>query len=307
MKEYRKYIKKWQDASIKMNEAMQKGDFELADNLLKESTKAYNKYKECSAYPKSNREKSFGELNYMLESELPNFFKHNKKALKECTNLIKEDKNLRSAFRFIDALRRYNCDGDPCSYVNESLMLASNEIDRNTFNESVEKLADMLSKYEIGGYSLDEETVKYFKACEEVLLEKKSLANLTNYTNSINLISGYIEKHKLPVVESKKSIKSISEELEKKIANLTEEEQTLVQDIIDFKKPMVEAKQEQLFNRFKNECLSIVEGLMVDANDDEKFGLDAIKEQLENKKYCKETIVQDIANLLEIKDVLTEK
>ena len=307
MKEYKKYIRKWQDASIKMNEAMQKGDFKLADSLLNEASEAYKRYKECSTYPKSNREKSFGELNYMLESELPKLFKKNKKALKECTVLIKEDKNLCSAFRFIDALRRYNCNGDSRTYVNESLELATNGIDRKTFRESIEKLADLLSKYEIGGYTLDEETVKYFKACEKVLLEKKKLSNLTDYTNSANLVASYIENHKSPIVESKKSIETISEELEKKIANLTEEEQTLVQDIIDFKKPMVEAKQEQLFNRFRNECLNIVEGLMSEANDDEKSGLNAIKEQLENKTYCKETIIQDIANLLEIRDVLSEK
>ena len=307
MKEYNKYVKKWQDASIKMNEAMQKGNFELADNLLKESTDAYNRYKECCSYPESNREKSFGELNYMLESELPVLFKKNKKALKECTKLMKEDTNLRSAFRFIDALRRYNCEGDPRVYVNESLELASKDINRNTFRESVEKLADMLSKYEIGGYTLDEDTVRYFKACEKVLLEKKMLTNLTDYTNSANLVASYIDNHKSPVVESKKSIETMTEELEKKIANLTEEEQTLVQDIIDFKKPMVEARQEQLFNRFRNECLNIVENLMSGANDDEKSGLESIKEQLENKSYCKETIIQDIANLLEIRDVLSEK
>ena len=307
MKEYNKYVKKWQDASIKMNEAMQKGNFELADNLLKESTDAYNRYKECCSYPESNREKSFGELNYMLESELPVLFKKNKKALKECTKLMKEDTNLRSAFRFIDALRRYNCEGDPRVYVNESLELASKDINRNTFRESVEKLADMLSKYEIGGYTLDEDTVRYFKACEKVLLEKKMLTNLTDYTNSANLVASYIDNHKSPVVESKKSIETMTEELEKKIANLTEEEQTLVQDIIDFKKPMVEARQEQLFNRFRNECLNIVENLMSGANDDEKSGLESIKEQLENKSYRKETIIQDIANLLEIRDVLSEK
>lgn len=307
MKEYNKYVKQWQDLAIQMNEAMQKDDFELADKLLSESTDVYNRYKECSSYPQSNRERSFGELNYMLESELPKLFKKNKKALKECTKLMKEDKNLRSAFRFIDVLRNYNCDGEARTYVSESLELAANDINRKTFRESIEKLADLLSKFEIGGYKIDEDTVKYYKDCEKVLFEQKKLTNLTDYTNAINSIASYIENHKAPIVESKESIDSISESLEKKIANLTEEEKTLVQDIIDFKQPMVEAKQEQLFNRFKNECLNIVSELMVEANDEEKEGLNTIKEQLENKMYCKETIVQDIANLLEIRDVLSEK
>lgn len=305
MKEYNKYVKQWQDLSIKLNEAMQKDNFVLADKLMDECVNAYNKYKECCSLPETNRNKTFGELNYMLESQLVNLFKHNKKALKECTLLMKEDKNLRSAFKFIDAMRKYNCEGNAHNYVKESLELS--KIDKKTFKESVNKLADLLSKHEIGGEQLNEEAVKYFKACENALSEEKKLTNLTDYTNSVNLIASYIESHKSPIKESKKSIETISEEFENKIANLTEEEQSLVKDIIDFKQPTVEMRQEQLFNRFKNECLNTVNSLMNEADNEEKDGLMAIKEQLENKEYCKTTIVEDIAKLLEIRDVLSEK
>ena len=307
MSEYNKYVKAWQDICIKMNESMQKHEFDQVDRLFEESRRSYEKYKECCSYPESNRKKTFGELNYMLESELPSLFKHNKKGLKECTLLIKEDKNLRSAFRFIDALRNYNCEGDTHNYVIESLELAAHDIDRKTFIESVNKLADILSKYEIGGYKIDEDTVRYYKACDKVLFEEKKLSNLTDYTNSINSIASYIDSHKKPVVESKKTIDAISEELERKIANLTEEEQSLVQDIIDFKKPMVEVRQQNLFDKFKNECIETVDKLMKEAQEEEIEGLTSIREQLENKEYCKETIVQDIAKLLEIRDILMEK
>lgn len=305
MKDYNKYVRRWQDLAIKMNEAMQKDNFALADKLLNESIETYNHYKECCSLPKSNREKSFGELNYVLESELVNLFKKNKKALKECTILMKEDKNLRSAFKFIDAMRKYNCEGNAQNYVKESLELAN--IDKKTFRESVNRLADLLSKYEIGTCNIDEETVKYFKNCEKALCEEKKLTNLTEYTNSINSIASYIESHKPQIKESSNGIDEITEELEKKIANLTEEEQSLVKDIIDFKQPMVETRQEELFNKFKNECLDTVKHLMTDASDDDKEGLNAIKGQLENKSYCKDTIVEDIAKLLEIRDVLMEK
>ena len=305
MKEYNKYVRKWQDLSIKLNEAMQKDNFVLADKLMKESVEAYNKYKECCSLPESNRNKTFGELNYILESQLVNLFKHNKKALRECTLLMKEDNNLRSAFKFIDAMRKYNCDGSAHNYVKESLELS--KINKKDFRESVNKLADLLSKHEISGEQLDEDTIKYFEACDNALSEEKKLTNLTDYTNSVNLIASYIESHKSPIKESKKSIETISEEFEKKIANLTEDEQSLVKDIIDFKQPMVEVRQEKLFNRFKNECLNTVNSLMSEGNDEEKEGLAAIKEQLENKEYCKETIIEDIAKLLEIRDVLNEK
>lgn len=307
MNEYKKYVKEWQDLCIKMNEAMQKNNFPMADRLLNEVTETYNRYKECCSYPESNKKKTFGELNYMLESELPNLFKANKKALKECTSLMKEDKNLRSAFRFLSSLSKYNCDGDVRPYVTESLELASVGIDKKTFRESVEKLADLLSKYEIGKNGINEEMRKYFESCEKVLLEEKKLANLNDYTNSVNTIISYVESHKQPVTESVKTIEKISEELEKKIANLTEEERSLVQDIIDFKKPMIETRQEKLFNHFKNECIETINKLSENADSEEVEGLKAIKEQLEKKSYCKETIVQDMAKLLEIRDILMEK
>lgn len=307
MKEYNKYVRKWQDIAIKMNEAMQKDDFKLADELMSESVEAYNRYKELCSYKGSNREMSFGELNQMFESAMPTLFKENKKALGECARLIKEDSNLRSAFRFIDALRKYNCDGDANSYVNECLSLASSGIDKKSFKESVEKLADKLALYEVGGYKIDEDESKYFKACDKVLCEDKKLSNMTEFTNSMNSISSYIEEHKAPIRESIKSMDVMVEELGKKIANMSEEEQSLVQDIIDFKAPMVEDRQRRLLEKLKGECLGIIGGLIEGANTDELSGLNAIKEQIEKKDYCKETIVLDIANLLEIRDVLMEK
>jgi len=307
MKEYNKYVKSWQQLCIQLNEAMQKDDFDTADRLLEESAQAYNRYKECCSYQEDNRNMTFGELNYMLESELPRMFKSDKTALKECTKLMKEDNNLRSAFRFIDSMRNYGCDGDAKNYVAESLELVADGIDRKTFRESVEKLADLLSRHEIGGCKVDEEARKFYSACEKVLTEKKSLSNLTDYTNSVNTIASYIEANKKPMTESRKSVDKLTEELEKRIANLTEEEQSLVQDIIDFKRPMVEERHEKLFNRFKNECLNTVDTLMEGASEEDREGLNAIKAQLEGKTYCKETIVQDIANMLEIRDVLSEK
>ena len=308
MKEYNKYVKKWQDLTIQMNEAMQNDNFELADKLLKESNEAYNRYKECSYIPESNKSMTFGELNYMLENELPNLFSKNKQALKECTKLIKEDKNLLSQFKFIDSLRKYNCDGDAKDYVNESIALVKNTINKKTLRESMDKFASLLAKYEIGGQTIDENVSQYFQNCEKVLFEDKKLSNLTEYTNAVNSIAEYIESHKSPVVESKKSIEAMSEDLEKKIANLTEEEQSLVKDIIDFKQPKVEERQKGLFNKFKNECLETISSLISESNsEDDTDGLQAIKEQLEGKEYCKESIIQDIAQLLEIRDVLLEK
>lgn len=308
MKEYYRYVKKWQDLAIRMNEAMQKDDFRLADRLIKESNETYEKYKECSGYPKKNNELSFGELNYMLESELPKLFTKDRKALKECVKLIKEDKNLLSQFKFIDSLRRYSCDGDAKAYVMESVELAKKNIDRNTVKESVNKFGKLLAKHEIGGIGIDEDTASYFRNCEKVLTEDKKLTNLTEYTNAVNSIADYVGNHKASVVEDKDSIEKMTEDLEMKMGSLTEEEQSIVKDIIDFKKPRVEENQRKLFGKFKNECMETISRLMTEAeSEDDKDMLRGLEKQIDDKEYCKDIIVKDIAQMLEIKDILLEK
>jgi hypothetical protein len=73
---------------------------------------------------------------------------------------------------------------------------------------------------------------------------------------------------------------------------------------MDFKQGEKNEKKEKLFNRFKNECLNTIDKLISESNNEEKEGLLAIKEQIEDKTYCAETLVKDMAKLLEIRDIL---
>jgi hypothetical protein len=59
-----------------------------------------------------------------------------------------------------------------------------------------------------------------------------------------------------------------------------------------------------MFNKLKTECLTLIDKLMVESSEDEKSGLDTIKNQIVDKNFCNETLVQDIAKLLEIRDIL---
>ena len=85
---------------------------------------------------------------------------------------------------------------------------------------------------------------------------------------------------------------------------LNEEERDFVKEITDFKKNGNDEKKMKLFNKFKNECIVTIDKLISESNDDEKDGLIAIKNQITSKEYCSETLVKDMAKLLEIRDVL---
>jgi hypothetical protein len=303
MKEFSKYVKQWQDTSIKLNEAMQKDDFKTADKLIKESVDLYNKYKSASQLPEQNKDKSFGELNYMLETQLHT---KDKEIIKECMDYVKNDPNLLYQFRFIDSLRNYSCNGNAKDYVNEALNMAKENIDKKTLKESVKKFSSFLALKEIGNETIKEEDVRFYKNCNKLISENKKMGNLSDYTNTLNEVAEYVEKHKKN--PNLQDVDKLTEDLSQKIANLSEESQSLVKDIIDFKNPMVEENQKKVFNRFKNECLDQINVLKETITDQTELnGLESLKEDIEKRIYCKETIVKDLATLLEIRDILLEK
>lgn len=304
MKEFSKYVKQWQDTSIKLNEAMQKDDFKTADKLIKESLDLYNKYKSASQLPKQNKNKSFGELNYMLECSLPKM--KDKKIIKECMDYVKNDPNLLYQFRFIDSLRNYSCNGNASDYVNEALNMAKENIDKKTLKESVKNFSNFLALKEIGNETINEEEARFYKNCNKLITENKKMGNLSDYTNTLNEVAEYVERHKKST--NTQDLNKLTEDLTKKMAKLSEESQSLVKDIIDFKSPMVEDRQKKVFNRFKNECLEQIDTLKETITDPTELNnLDSLKEGIEKKIYCKETIVKDIATLLEIRDILLDK
>jgi hypothetical protein len=308
MEQYNRYIKLWQQCILKMNQAINDNNFEEADTWENKANEAYEKYKEDSKLPYENENRNFGELNYIFEDALPRLFKSNKKALKECMTMIKEDKNLLYQFKFYNALSKYSSNDDAKDYIKESLELASNNINYKTVSESVKRFGKLLAKHELGAnVELDEDTKKYYSSCTKLLTEKKKITNLNERVNHISYLNKYLMEHKKPAEVESIDIKKMTESLDKKIANLNENERALVKDIIDAKKPRAEAIKEELFNKFKNECINKVNEMLQQENCDEKDGLNNIKEQLENQRYCSETIVKDIAKIMEIHSILFEK
>ena len=85
---------------------------------------------------------------------------------------------------------------------------------------------------------------------------------------------------------------------------LTESEIDLVKTITSAREPLAEARREKLFNAYRDECIKKVnEMIEAEPSNEELKGL---KSQIESKTYNKESIVEDMAKLLAIRDVLDE-
>ena len=305
MDEKQKYIKIWEAAVAKAREAMEQGGIEAAEKYVQEMDDAFERYKEACNFEDSMIDSNFATINATLESVLPKLMAKNKKALRECVKLIKEDKNLLAQFKFCNALRKFNCDTDAKDYINESLKLVSKDINYKTLKESNRKFAKLLIKYNIKPSNINENEMKFAKSCDYLLTHKKSLNNLTNFTNNLKSASDYLVENK-KLNENKVDILSMAEQVEKKLNSLNEAEQALVKDIMMANSSGAETRRMNLFNKIKNECIEKINKMISENEGDEKERLLNLKETIMLKEYDKSNIVGDIAKLLEIGAVLSD-
>jgi len=306
MNEKLKYFNKWQKACENAASAMRKGDISLADQFIQEMEDAYERYKEAANFEDSTRDASFATLNMTFENAIPSLFIKNKPAVKNCIKLIKEDKNLLTQFKFYNALKNFNCDTDAMSYVNESLELVSKDIDLKTLKESNSKLANLMIKYNIRpSKELNESDINFANSCDYLLEHKKKLSNLTEFTNNVKVVSDYILENKKEK-GNKLNVLAMAEQVEKKLNSLNESEKELVKDIMSVKNSVGESRRQNLFNKIKNECVDKINKMISENDGDEKERLLNLKETILLKEYDKNSIVEDIAKLLEIGAVLSD-
>jgi hypothetical protein len=87
---------------------------------------------------------------------------------------------------------------------------------------------------------------------------------------------------------------------------LNEAEQALVNDIMNARTSVAESRRQTLFNKIKNECVDKINKMIEENSGDEKERLLNLKETILLKEYDKNSIVEDIAKLLEIGAVLSD-
>ena len=306
MDEKLKYQQIWINASEKAKDALVNGDMEAFNKYFQEMEDAAERYREACNFEDSTINADFATLNTTIESVLPKLMVKNKKALKECVKLIKEDKNLSAQFKFCNSLRKFNCDTDAKDYINESLSLVAKDIDYKTLKESNRKFAKLLIKHNIKpSNDINESDLKFAKNCDYLLTHKKTLNNLTEFTNNIKSASDYIvENRKLN--ENKVDVLSMAEQVEKKLNSLNESERALVADIMMANSSGAESRRMNLFNKIKNECIEKINKMISENDGSEKERLLNLKETIMLKEYDKNNIVADIAKLLEVGAVLSD-
>ena len=152
---------------------------------------------------------------------------------------------------------------------------------------------------------INEEYRKLYDSGNKLLVNEAKMTNFFDIQRGRNNIIKYMDAHKNDVIKEDKSPEKLISDYENKLKeNLTESEISFVQQITDFRTPIAEQRKEKLFNKFKNECIDKINEMLKENSENSE--LIDLKKQLEEQKFNKETIVKDIAKLLEIRDILMD-
>ena len=306
-----KYQKEFSNYIKIMNEALKRNDFKAYDyakGLLDESIEDCKHEK---ALLGEMNTVNFGVLNHVFEQQLPSLIKSNKKAVRDVIKLIKEDKNLLGQFNFYNVIKnQYKGASANLVESREALEklaeISVKGIDQKSVKESNKKLRKvMLENSIIPTEFVDEESKKLYESGHVILTHKKTSANMMPLIESYHNVCEYMDKHKNDEVRGDKNPDEMIREFEEKLkTNLNESEISFVQQITDFRTPIAEQRKEKLFNKLKEDCLTVIKSMLKE--DSENTSLVDLNNQLNEMKFDKNNIVKDIAKLLEIRDILMD-
>ena len=306
------YTKEFSNYLQIMSEALNKKDFAVYDaakEMLEETVEDCKHEKQLAEQLNTT---NFGILNHIFEERLPELFKTNKKAVRDVIKTIREDKNLMGEFNYYNAIRQYK--GKIAEKISPDMIMSKlNEaivatINKSTVIESNKKFRKVLKENNIiPNDFVDDEMKELYESGHNILTKNSgSINNVMVIAESSDNIKSYMDKHKTDAVkEAIDPDKLVREYKEKLKDTLTESEMSFVQQITDWRSPIAEQRKEKLFNKFKNECIDKINEMLKE--DKDNVELKGLSDQINEMSFNKDTIVKDIAKLLEIRDILLDE
>lgn len=306
----KEYNKEFSNYINIMSEALKREDFKAYEYTKSMLDECIEECKEDKALMNEMKTSNFGVLNHIFESQLPTLLKVNKKAVRDVVKAIREDVNLRSEFNFYNVIKnQYNSDLSSKigaeAMLNEIADVIINNINQDTVIDSNKKLRKIMEDNNVVPIDyVDDDSRKLYESGHILLTNKKKASNMIALMESQKSVCEYMENHKVINDAKKKDVGSLIEEFENKLkTNLNESEMSFVKQITDFKSPIAEQRKEKLFNKFKNECVEKLNKMLKEDKNNES--LKSLSKQIGEMKYNNESIVGDIAKLLEIRDILS--
>lgn len=310
------YQELYHKGSVLMQSALKKygnGDFEGGNKDREEANKYYD-----SAEQETNAEiekmnslygesRNFGVIYKVIEENTDNLYndKDKRKVFKGIIKLLKEDKTLNTEFKLYNALRNpVGVDNVP-TYVDEAFNLAKSSLDEKKIRESNEKLLKAVQKANLFEFvDIDDDEMELYENVEYILLNNVTFQNLNEHSVAKAKVRNYVNKHNLNKTIERPTESNYKEKYreitEKYSTGLTNDEYKLISEIYESK------DKKLLFEKKKYEAINALTEYAKTSNDSDKEDVVMIVEKLNAKEFNEKTLLSDIAELVEISQIMNE-
>lgn len=300
--------------NINLNEINDTKSLKALQNKLNEAFDKRLVALQKDEFGKQLSESSFGYIKKCFEEFVPFLFenKEGQKLMGKYIKTIKENKNLSTLYNIYEGIRRTGKDSD-VDYFISALSSSEKEINKKTIKEDVKKLGDILNTaYHLVCESKNTLMIptnndKLDAAVEYLVEHKSTTQNLSEYSVAVKAIREDIESREtsLPLKVKRSNVDNtfdvMVEQFNEKYNDLSEAEISIVNEILSAKDPQV------VFDKYINECLDAIDKKRTYFKKIEdiasKKRLDGVYEQISKKEYSKETLSEDIDNILQLTEL----
>lgn len=247
--------------------------------------------------------RNFGLIYNVFENSVKIFGNDDvrKKFINEFINTIKKDKTLMVEFMVYNALETPKNVSDSVGYVNDVIEEVK-KLDKTKLKESNQKLIGVLRKYGLNETVVpNKEKQTLYENIEFVLFNDKKIGNLTDYQVCVKTLAESVEKNNVNIQQ-----KTLEDFYSEKMSEINEKYEKLLTDEEKlFLTEMEKSKKDRKLVFDKNKEI-LVKSLNEKINSDNENSAEwaTILEKIEKKAYNDKTSIVDIAEMIEIKNIL---
>jgi len=312
-----KYTDNYHKGSVLMQSALKKyanGDYKGGDKDRREANKYYDSAELEVNHDMINRMNSlygeslnFGVIYKVIEENTDNLYTDEKKrkSFKPIIKLLREDKVLNTQFKLYDALRNPKDVENVSTYVDEAFNLAKSSLNEKKIKDSNKKLLDAVHKANLFEYvDINDDEMDLYENVEYVLLNNVTFQSLNDYSAAKAKVRGYVTEHNVSGEKATASVPGYIDKCvsvtEKYSRGLTDDEYKLISEIYE------SLDKKSLFEKKKYEAINTLHEYVKTSTDADKEEVAMIIEKLNAKEFNEKTLLSDIAELVEITQIIND-
>lgn len=239
-----------------------------------------------------------------------------KNTIKEYINTIKSNKSLKKAFMIYENINRPQSVLSPELFVNENLSFAS-QINPKEYTEGLKKL-NKIVKESIIAAELSSDGLKKLisesendtaKAVDFLINNRKSLKNVTEYTNNVSILSESVkEKNSLANKDNAADEQKISDLIScinESITGLKREEAEAIKELT--LSSLAGKDGREVYEAYRQKCEELLnEAVESEETVEGRSRFQKMLEQVKNKNYNETMLNEDILNFARLYATLKE-